>query len=635
MPQRPRGHVNETWSIRAFESLLPAEWLSHPFESDYGIDRRVEIFEGQTATGHFFNVQLKSQTTGSGQRPAVPIRRSTLNYWAELRDPTLIVIAHEPTQVLWFRWSHLLGQDENPDTKSRQVRCDEVLDEESAARLREEVAAYRLAQELTHHLPLDVYLSGATLYGESASSLKRAIGRKLSTLPSFFRIVHGNPTMPYLQVSIEDTRVMAGLRGNYSQQITWEFHGERDYNALASDVIASMALSCASVGAEDLAVRLLRLVVSDTHTLLEANGLGYAVALLARHEATDALLTLVRRTAAVEGHPARDIALAAFASTPSPPEVTRTVAYAIRDAARHWTRPAMGIYNAANLLRAVDSNEALRLYEEAAVDDPQYRNRGYWWREKGITYWARNETEAAESCYREAIALEDSQAVAYLADVLMRTGRYRHARDTLADAPIWESPDDAQWRLTLNALNLIVDDLGIDEQVRLTRAVPDFYPAPADDSLEALEQAALLAIREDALNGWAYSGLAAAWTGREEEEKDPLQATMTAAVIINVAGYLWIDLLIACLSDDAHDQELRMMLAQDAMLCAWKYLGESFAEEVFEHPFIDDELRALVLDFFETVRPPSPPLEMRRHLDDGTFESQFIPTDRRAATASD
>lgn len=635
MPQRPRGHVNETWSIRAFESLLPAEWLSHPFESDYGIDRRVEIFEGQTATGHFFNVQLKSQTTGSGQRPAVPIRRSTLNYWAELRDPTLIVIAHEPTQVLWFRWSHLLGQDENPDTKSRQVRCDEVLDEESAARLREEVAAYCLAQELTHHLPLDVYLSGATLYGESASSLKRAIGRKLSTLPSFFRIVHGNPTMPYLQVSIEDTRVMAGLRGNYSQQITWEFHGERDYNALASDVIASMALSCASVGAEDLAVRLLRLVVSDTHTLLEANGLGYAVALLARHEATDALLTLVRRTAAVEGHPARDIALAAFASTPSPPEVTRTVAYAIRDAARHWTRPAMGIYNAANLLRAVDSNEALRLYEEAAVDDPQYRNRGYWWREKGITYWARNETEAAESCYREAIALEDSQAVAYLADVLMRTGRYRHARDTLADAPIWESPDDAQWRLTLNALNLIVDDLGIDEQVRLTRAVPDFYPAPADDSLEALEQAALLAIREDALNGWAYSGLAAAWTGREEEEKDPLQATMTAAVIINVAGYLWIDLLIACLSDDAHDQELRMMLAQDAMLCAWKYLGESFAEEVFEHPFIDDELRALVLDFFETVRPPSPPLEMRRHLDDGTFESQFIPTDRRAATASD
>lgn len=131
MPQRPRGHVNETWSIRAFESLLPAEWLSHQFESDYGIDRRVEIFEDQTATGHFFNVQLKSQTTGSGQSPAVAIRRSTLNYWAELRDPTLIVIAHEPTQALWLRWSHLLGHDENPDTKSRQVRCDEVLDEES------------------------------------------------------------------------------------------------------------------------------------------------------------------------------------------------------------------------------------------------------------------------------------------------------------------------------------------------------------------------------------------------------------------------------------------------------------------------------------------------------------------------
>lgn len=627
LPVRHPSHARSSWSNREFERVLPRDWVVHSLAEDYGIDRRVEVFEDGHTTGVFFNVQLKSTDVGSGHRPAQPIKRTTLNYWDQTPDATLIVIAHDSTETLWYRWAHLLPHDENPETKSRQVRCEDVLDETTAPALAEEARAWRLAREISRHLPIDVYLTGNTLYGESATPLKRAITQKLSALSTFFRVVHSAPVLPYLQVSVEDTRVMAGLRGSYSQQITWGFNGARDYSALASDVLASLALACANVGAEDLFVRLLRIAAHNTHTLMEANAFGYAIALLTRREENETVLTLVRRAAAVEEHPARDIALAAVASSGPTAELARAVAHVIQDAARRWGRPAMGLYNAANMLRGVDPGDAISLYEEAAVADPSYRDRGYWWREKGTAHWQHSDLTEAEACYRRAAELGESTAEAYLGDLLMRTGKYREAKDVFFDAPIWEEPHDAQWRLSYNALALIVDELGIERQERDDISIPDFYPEPADDSMDALEATSMEAIRSDALNGWAYTGLATAWAA--DDDKSSLLASVAAAVVINTAGFLWMNLLIDIMEDRSEDAESRMRISHDVMWCAWRNFGESFADEIMDYSLITDEVRSHLLEFFEAVRPSPPPMELRRHLVGGGHESDFIPTETR------
>ncbi|MHA6667484.1 DUF4365 domain-containing protein [Homoserinimonas sp. A447] len=632
LPERPEVHSRSTWSTRAFASVMPREWLIHSLEEDYGIDRRVEVFENGRTTGITFNVQLKSTEQGNGRRPATPIKRKTLNYWAQMSDPTLVVIGHDPTETLWYRWSHLLPYDADPSTETRQVHCEKILDGDSAGALVEEARAWRLARELPRHVPVSVFLTGTRLYGESASPLKTAIAQKLSMLPSFFRVVHSAPSLPYLQVSIEDTKVMVGVRGDASRQITWGLPDPRDYSALAADVVAALALSCAAVGAEDLCVRLLELAAPETHTLMEANGFGYAMHLLTRYGANSTVLTLIRRTAAVEDHPARDIALAAVSSANPTPELQKATAYAVRDAARAWAHPAEGLYNAGRALREADSEESLRLYEEAAEADPRYRTRGYWWREKGSTHWSRGEEAEAEDCYRRAVELSDPAAQAYLADVLMRTGRYREAKDTLTDAPILESPEDAQWRLTLNALNLIVDGLGIERQERTSLTLPDFNPSIEGDSPGALEAAAMDAIHEDALNGAAYSALAAAWRDEENEEKDSLLASMAAAVIVNTDPYLWMNLMIHTLDDRTQEPKTRVLIAQDAMWCAWKNFGPSFTDTIFDYPLLTDEGRAFILDFFETMRPASSPTELRIHSDEGDYESVFIPTEAKRAT---
>ncbi len=107
MPRRPREHVLETESLRALRTALPAEWTTEPVSRDYGLDVRVEIFEGGVATGLAFWVQLKGT-----DEPNLPraLRESfkvtTLNYLAAQADPVLLVRFHAPHGRLFGAWLH-------------------------------------------------------------------------------------------------------------------------------------------------------------------------------------------------------------------------------------------------------------------------------------------------------------------------------------------------------------------------------------------------------------------------------------------------------------------------------------------------------------------------------------------------
>jgi tetratricopeptide (TPR) repeat protein len=278
----------------------------------------------------------------------------------------------------------------------------------------------------------------------------------------------------------------------------------------------------------------------------------------------------------------------------------------------------LGIYNAASTVKNADPSAAVELYEEAAKHDPRYLERGYWWREKGESLWNSGDPEAALDCYREATRLGDQAAQAYSADVLMRTGRYREAREAFTQAPIFENARDAQWRLSLRALNFIIDELGIPDQSR----TPDQKPTFEAQHLETMKEDALAALQNDALDGSAHFALSMALAA---EGVPQIGASIADAVTVIVNPVGWLNLFSQAMKNGSLSDADRLTVAFDSMICAWKYFGPDFGEEILSDESMTEELRGEVLALFESVKPDAAPFEIRFHEEGGKFQSVMVP----------
>lgn len=89
-PLRIDTHQLEEMSERFFRNQLPRNWTCEKPANDYGVDLRVDLFKGRSATGLELIVQLKASTEGSvGETERVNLKTSTYNH---LRDKLQVVI---------------------------------------------------------------------------------------------------------------------------------------------------------------------------------------------------------------------------------------------------------------------------------------------------------------------------------------------------------------------------------------------------------------------------------------------------------------------------------------------------------------------------------------------------------------
>jgi len=617
----------ETWSERKFESMLPDEWLTHGQSKDYGIDLRVEIFDGTAATGLEFNVQMKSTSKGSGQNPGRPVKRSTMNYWASLASPTLVVVAHRPSETLWCTWAHLLPWEADPGTKSRLVRGEHQIDESIVSSFVEEVRAYRGARSLTQHLPLHVVLQGTSFYGGSTAPVKAKVRDLLKGRPSNIRVVNIEPEVPYVAVAFSDEFVQVQLLGTPARQLTWSHPGLLTPSSIAADIVSAIAFAAAHGGARDVCADLLKSCVAESNILPEAIFLPAAVGTLLQFGDEASVMTLVRRTVTVEGHPNGMHVLAAIAlhaETLGHLDLRDRVAYELSEATQTWMEPSHGLYNAGNFLRDSNPAQAIELYERAADADPSYRDRSYWWREKGNAHWNAGESEAAKEHYAEAERRGDASATALRADVLMRTGSYAEARDILSHAPIAESKTNAQWRLTGYALECVVEFLHIPLQRR------DAFPGAVDNGSRdvQVQQDALSRLAVDALDYSAHVDLLSERSDRTDEDaqRENVLLAIAAAVSALTEPELWYGLILTALSTQALGDEESDGIVFDAFTCAWIYLGDAFQEYLTERMTdeeVDEAFQQRVLRVFEWAMPDAEKVELRHHTAEG-WESYFI-----------
>jgi hypothetical protein len=103
-PKRTSTHQLEEISQRFFINSLPRNWLAEKPQGDYGVDLRVDIFEGENAIGLELLVQLKSSSEGTDD-DVVKMRLNTRTYkylWDKLAVVMLVKYIAVENEAYWL-----------------------------------------------------------------------------------------------------------------------------------------------------------------------------------------------------------------------------------------------------------------------------------------------------------------------------------------------------------------------------------------------------------------------------------------------------------------------------------------------------------------------------------------------------
>lgn len=104
-PQRPTQHVLDTKASKYLERHIPDEWIYESVKNDYGIDYSIGIVNSGDVLGPNFSIQLKGKENISKEKRATAqIKKTTLNYWNNRFEPTLVVIYCDKDKRAFYRW---------------------------------------------------------------------------------------------------------------------------------------------------------------------------------------------------------------------------------------------------------------------------------------------------------------------------------------------------------------------------------------------------------------------------------------------------------------------------------------------------------------------------------------------------
>lgn len=590
MPERPHEHVLETLSRRKFEIELDAWVARHTSSDDYGVDLMVEIFRDGFATGDTFAVQLKAKSD-AGQSPSTTVKRSTFNYWRSLAVPALVVVWDEKDDALWYRWAHDLPFESDTSSVTRTFKVERRWNKNTLEELGLEVAAFRAAQRLALHLPIDVLVEGDEFFDKSAGDVKLAIQQSFRGM-SEFKVRFAAAGATRITVTIVNKALRLLLPGVPVAEVRYGKADARpEVSSVAGDLLARLAFLLGDYGQlTDAAVTLLARAAGYSEALLD-HRLADAVALLTRAGREPAVETIFRRACARSSDAQSDALIGYFAGSP---EAT-TAAHANRvksilvKAARSGPSGGQDFYNAANVIRSIDPLGALALYDRAAAADPTYVDRGYFWRERGELSRSAGREGLAETSYLRALAIDatDHRARQSYAEMLAQAGRYEGALSYLSDVSDDEM-SEAPARVLRRALSHIVDEWGITQQVRQGSLM---QPEQGETDEVSLKNAATC-IHDDALNGWAHWARVPALRG---SEVDVLPVLAAAAVGVRDLPQIWDELARGAYVDG--DERLVF----DALWCAREYCEDDFYAMLHTDTFLDQGNRETLLLLFELL----------------------------------
>jgi tetratricopeptide (TPR) repeat protein len=521
LPVRPREHQLEEESKIEFQQALPAGWIYRPKIPDYGIDGEVELVTSSGAvTGRLFNVQLKGTDEADATKALrVSLRTSTLRYFAELDLPVLVVRYHAPSKKIYARWSSDFELPVDWATQSTVTLRFDPADEwrsDTATRISFELEGFRLlrSEELPLPIAISVTVSEPMTNGFSDGELIRAIRTTCEIVPGLLRVVPG-PTASHFTVRISPTQtdIDVAKLGRFAFKTAVSLAGPNPLRSLGADVGTGLGFALVAAGYPRLAGRLFASLLDQSSAINDSEAALMAALCMASDDRVNEALRLAERAVAQGQLSASQILYIGVRAALRPlneDELTRMRTLLEEVAGRsakagNDVMAAAAHYNLGNLLRSIGNNRvATAQYRKAAECNPQYRDRGYFWRELAGILFSQRHFDFAARFYKKALELgEQGDCRALYADALFFAGRYveaEHAFDQYASET--EYPE-SEWALKSWILPVVRKVSGIDTQVRrpilaMQLAAP---PRATEDEHEANFKRSL---QEDALSGLAW-----------------------------------------------------------------------------------------------------------------------------------
>jgi tetratricopeptide (TPR) repeat protein len=593
--RRPRSHTIETESERAFEALLPLDWTCDE-PTDYGIDRRVQIFlpDGSgtaRATGHEFGAQLKA-TDSTTRTIYIPIE--TFEYWQSLSYPVLLVRYLAPSKALYARWLHERIRGLDPGISKTSVRfefndADLVTDVAQIEALVPAVIAFENARRGRVRLPLRFRFDGprATAAQEARwnDEIERALGPGI--------VVLDRNTQSELRVTFDIDQFGASVGGGLDCVV--HGHPGKPFNPDHLDVIAAVGACLGRAGSPEDAVRCFRASLHASPLrvpLIHFN----AVAWCSSIAEFDLALTLL------ETHrwDRNVVAMMIEFLTHFADQLDGEQRQRVEDLQR-WvveTAPSkkergQSLFRQARMLRSFNLHiEAhLDLVEALNLDRGLAKDAEYWFHRGGSAFLCGQLDDAVES-YRKSIDLGAANPLVFelFADALLEAGRYADLLDYCATRNELTPREAAQWLVALR----IIERFGIEKQARSlegAQAVLAQHPVRFDEAVvrQVAEQDAIVAV---AINPFVY------WTATSPEavELGHLLDLLTFVRMSYCSAELVAHCLLAASSVDP-------VVLWGVVAHARRRLGTSLRTEILdleiEDPELEEHLLAVISDTSE------------------------------------
>jgi tetratricopeptide (TPR) repeat protein len=652
VPKRTRSHRVEEESRGAFKAALAERFLFRDDVPDYGIDGSVEEFdESDKATGLRYFVQLKAtdgEDLGDALTRSIPIDHA--NFYESLPLPLLMVRYVAASGDLYVRWWHgRLPGKRPPRANAASITFhwtpnDKVVEGDSE-RWAEQARSFLELRSASPPLPfwLDLKIEDPP-FGLTGSEIELAIKEQTGKSPDVIKLhkekANGQLLVRGSYLAVE----MPGMTAS-SYELGDDYNPDSDGKQLAIDLMTLIALAFARWGQVELAARMtMRYFAHSTLSSSPEAAMALASAMTSARRISEALGVAeeIDASGATGEHNTSMLFTltsrqhSASLSKEEIEEYRQTMQRRIarREDAGESIEASRELVSLANHHRSQDEAiPAIELYERAAMLDPEYQDRAYYWHElAGVLFFADRFEESADA-YGKAIELgEGGLAPLLKADALMFAGHYEEAREAFRESLTAEESFESgsEYFLKMGLLDFLIDWRGLKHQERdpqsaielVGEVVPD-GGTPAGE--EAIGDRCWEALGVDGLNGLAWWNLASAVEKLGEREQAGLMF-LNAALCQPWDAEAWAFAFIH-LWREGRDELLPMILVTGERLTARKVLP-AINTLVTQHMGSEDrgDLISKLGEMVEDLRDPrSDGFELRFVNSGQEVENMIIP----------